>query len=152
MPKEDRNLILSIHYYDPFKFTHQGAFWVKESAPWKGRTWTGTDTEQANVRKSFTKAASWAKANDVPVFLGEFGANDQADMESRARWTSFVAREAERQGFSWAYWEFCSYFGAYDQKAGAWREPLKEALVPPPECEPLAAPRPGLFARWRLRK
>jgi endoglucanase len=150
LPRADHNLIVSIHYYDPFKFTHQGAFWIKDAAP-KGRLWTSTDAEQADVRKSFIKAATWAKANDVPVFLGEFGANDQADMPSRARWTSFVCREAERQGFSWAYWEFCSYFGAFDQKAGVWREPLKMALVPPPECVPLVETRPRMLGRWRLR-
>jgi endoglucanase len=40
-----------------------------------------------------------------------------------------MAREAESHGFSWAYWEFCSGFGAYDPKADAWREPLQTALV-----------------------
>lgn len=51
-------------------------------------------------------------------------------MDSRVRWTSFVAREAERHGFSWAYWEFCAGFGPYDLKTNSWREPLKEALIP----------------------
>jgi endoglucanase len=63
------------------------------------------------------------------VFLGEFGAFSAADMESRSRWTRFITREAEKQGFSWAYWEFCSGFGAYDPQADAWREPLKAALL-----------------------
>ena len=56
------------------------------------------------------------------MFLGEFGAFQGADMESRAQWTRFVAREAEKCGFSWAYWEFCSGFGAYDPKAESWRD------------------------------
>ncbi len=51
-------------------------------------------------------------------------------MASRARWTAFVSREAERRGMAWAYWEFCSGFGVYDPAAGAWREPLLEALLP----------------------
>jgi endoglucanase len=51
-------------------------------------------------------------------------------MNSRARWTQFVVREAERLGFSWAYWEFCAGFGAYDPKTDTWREALKSALVP----------------------
>ncbi len=130
LPKNDPHVILTIHYYDPFKFTHQGAPWVKESKPWKGKTWTGSDEEKAEVRKAFAKAAAWAKERKVPVFLGEFGAYQDADMDSRARWTAFVAREAEANGFSWAYWEFCSGFGAYDPKTDRWREPLKNALVP----------------------
>lgn len=129
LPADDRNLIVTVHYYDPFKFTHQGASWAKDSAQWKGTTWTGSEAEQAAVRKSLGAAAAWAKKHNRPVFLGEFGAYQEADMESRARWTRFVAREAERLGFSWAYWEFCAGFGAYDPKNDTWREPLRRALV-----------------------
>jgi endoglucanase len=75
------------------------------------------------------KAAAWAKAHDLAVYLGEFGAFQGADMESRVRWTKFVAQEAESRGFSGAYWEFCSGFGAYDSKTDSWQEELKSALV-----------------------
>ena len=74
-------------------------------------------------------AAAWAKKHQRPVFLGEFGAYEAADLESRARWTQFVAREAERLGFSWAYWEFCAGFGAYDAKTDMWRDAFKTALL-----------------------
>ncbi len=126
---DDQNLILTVHFYDPFEFTHQGASWAKGADKWKGRKWTGSDAEQAAIRKSLDQAVAWAKKHERPVFLGEFGAYQEADMESRARWTRFVAREAEKRGFSWAYWEFCAGFGAYDPKADAWRPALKAALV-----------------------
>jgi endoglucanase len=73
---------------------------------------------------------AWGKAHERPIFLGEFGAFEGADLESRARWTQAVARSAEQHGFSWAYWEFCSGFGAYDPKAKSWRQALKTALLP----------------------
>jgi endoglucanase len=130
LPKDDRNLILTVHFYEPFEFTHQGASWVKGSDKWKGRTWTGTDAEKAEITKQLEKAAVWAKERDLPVFLGEFGAYQEADMKSRVRWTSFVARDAERLGFSWSYWEFSSGFGAFDPKTDMWREELKRALIP----------------------
>jgi endoglucanase len=129
LPRDDRNLILTIHCYDPFEFTHQGASWVKGSDKWKGKKWSGTDAEQAALRKTLDQSAAWAKAHDRPVFLGEFGAFQEADMESRARWTRFMTREAEKRGFAWAYWEFCSGFGAYDPKTDTWREALKAALI-----------------------
>ena len=62
LPKDDRNLILTVHLYDPFEFTHQGAHWVKGSEKWLGRTWTGTDAEKAAITKQLEKAAAWAKA------------------------------------------------------------------------------------------
>ena len=126
LPKDDRNLILTVHSYDPFEFTHQGAPWAKGSDKWK---WTGTDTEQAAIRKQFEKAAAWAKQRSLPVFLGEFGAFQSADLDSRARWTRCVAREAEKLGFSWSYWEFCSGFGAYEPQAKKWRAALQSALI-----------------------
>jgi endoglucanase len=129
LPQGDRNLIVTVHFYDPFQFTHQGAPWVKEADQWKGRKWSGTDAEQEAIRKPLDRATAWAKKHDRPLFLGEFGAFEAADAESRARWTRFVAREAERRGFSWAYWEFCAGFGAYDPKTDTWRESLKAALL-----------------------
>jgi endoglucanase len=129
LPKEDHNIILTVHCYDPFEFTHQGAPWVNGSEKWKGRMWTGTDAEKTALRATLDKAAAWAKANDRPVFLGEFGAFEVADMDSRARWTRFMVHEAEQRGFSWAYWEFCSGFGAFDPKTDMWRPALKAALV-----------------------
>ena len=129
LPREDRNLIVTVHTYDPFPFTHQNAPWVKDSAKWKGTKWTGSAAERAAIRKSLESAAAWGKKHDRPIFLGEFGAYQEADMESRARWTRFVCREAEKLGMSWTYWEFCSGFGAYDPKAKAWREALRSALL-----------------------
>jgi endoglucanase len=129
LPKDDRNLIVTVHYYEPFEFTHQGAPFQKGADKWKGRKWTGSEAEQAAVRKNFQKAATWAKQHALPVFLGEFGTFHEADMASRARWTRFIVREAEKLGFSWAYWEFCSGFGAFDPEAEQWRQPLKMALL-----------------------
>ena len=129
LPEKDRRLIVTFHYYNPFEFTHQGAEWARDSQKWKGKTWTGTPKETEALAKDFDKAAVWGKKNDRPLFLGEFGAYNVADMDSRARWTRAVAREAEKNGFSWAYWEFASGFGAYDPAAKEWREPLLKALL-----------------------
>ncbi len=126
----DSLLILTFHYYSPFNFTHQGAPWVSGSDAWLGTQWQGSPGEQQAIRDDFQKVRNWAMAHHVPVFLGEFGAYSRADMDSRVRWTSFVAREAERNGFSWAYWEFCSGFGAYDAQSNQWRTELLQALVP----------------------
>ena len=129
LPEQDRRLIVTFHYYQPFKFTHQGAGWVKDSAPWRGTKWTGTAQERENLRNDFEKAAAWARENRRPLYVGEFGAYQDADMESRALWTGAVVREADRLGFSWSYWEFCYQFGAYDPVQRAWRQPLLRALL-----------------------
>jgi endoglucanase len=127
---QDRRIIATVHYYNPFQFTHQGASWVGEqSRPWLGMTWMGTDQQRLAVQRDLDIAAGWARQNNVPIYLGEFGAYERADMDSRARWTRFVREQAEQRNMSWAYWEFCAGFGAYDREARQWRAPLLEALT-----------------------
>ncbi|MGL6095031.1 MAG: glycoside hydrolase family 5 protein [Fimbriiglobus sp.] len=130
LPETDRRLVVTVHYYEPFKFTHQGATWVKGADEWLGTAWTGTADERQKVRDDFAVAAAWAKGRRRPVYLGEFGAFEKADMDSRARWTAFVRAEAARRGWGWAYWEFGSTFGCYDPEKNQWREPLLKALIP----------------------
>ena len=128
----EEHLIVTFHYYLPFQFTHQGAEWAGQDAQkWLGTTWDATNAEKAEVRAHFDSVAEWAQRhNNIRILLGEFGAYSKADMASRARWTEFVAREAERHGFAWAYWEFAAGFGVYDPAAKIWREDLLQALIP----------------------
>ena len=127
----DEHLIVTFHYYLPFQFTHQGAEWAGEEAQkWLGTTWDATDAEKAEISAHFDSVADWAKRKNLRILLGEFGAYSRADMDSRARWTAYVAREAERHGFAWAYWEFAAGFGIYDPEAKVWREDLLRALIP----------------------
>jgi endoglucanase len=130
LPEDDRNLIVTFHYYLPFMFTHQGADWVDGSNDWMGTTWAGEKSHQSAISRDFDTAAMWSAKNGRPLFLGEFGAYSKADMDSRARWTNYVAREAEKRGFSWAYWEFGAGFGVYDRALKSWVQPIHDALIP----------------------
>ena len=130
LPAEDQAVIVTVHYYNPFQFTHQGAEWVSGSKPWLGNRWQGTPSEEGGVIRDLDLVAGWAKANDRPIYLGEFGAYSKADMDSRALWTTFVARQAEERGMTWAYWEFCAGFGVYDPSKKVWNQPILDALVP----------------------
>ena len=94
LPDDDPHLIVTFHYYVPMRFTHQGASWVKGADQWKDVTWTGTADEQKVLTDGFDKAASWARASHRPLYLGEFGSVQNADMDSRARWTRAVVHEA----------------------------------------------------------
>jgi endoglucanase len=135
LPADDRHIIVSVHYYEPHRFTHQGATWG--DAEWRnlsGIRW-GSAADFAKIEKDFDAAQAWAKKHDRPVFLGEFGAYDKAPLEDRVRYTSAVARAAEKRGWAWTYWQFDSNFIVYDIDRDAWNEPIYRALVP-------AGPRP----------
>jgi endoglucanase len=124
LPDDDR-LIATLHFYLPFEFTHQGAEWLPGADAWIGTTWG----EQAGVVHELARAGAWARANDRPIFLGEFGVLSTVPMAARAAWTALVRAEAERLGFSWAYWDFATDFGAFDTTRHTWRAPLRDALM-----------------------
>ncbi len=127
----DLHVMVTFHYYNPFRFTHQGADWVGvDTSSWLGTQWLGTDAEKAAIERDFDVVSAWAQRQHVRILLGEFGAYSKADMPSRIRWTSFVAQTAERHGFPWAYWEFAAGFGVYDPVAKTWRLDLLQALIP----------------------
>jgi endoglucanase len=65
----------------------------------------------------------------VPLYVGEFGALDRADHDSRVRWTRWVRHELDRLGLAWAYWDFATDFGVYDRGRRAWRPELLGALT-----------------------
>jgi aryl-phospho-beta-D-glucosidase BglC (GH1 family) len=131
LPADDHNLIVTVHYYLPFQFTHQGANWVGPgSEKWLGTKWTGTKREVQAVGRDLDTAIAWAVAHRRPIYLGEFGAYSKADLASRARWTRCVADEAVSRKMGFGYWEFCAGFGVYDPEKHQWIEPLKEALLP----------------------
>ena len=83
LPSSDRMLIGTFHNYNPFRFTHQGASWAPEGRNWKDIQWNGTPEERKALESNFVKAAEWSSRNDRPVYLGEFGAYQAADMPSR---------------------------------------------------------------------
>lgn len=130
LPENDRNIIVAIHYYSPIQFTHQGAPWSVKNKDLSGNTWSETDSEKEAVDKDFNMAYQWSKKHKRPLTLGEFGAYEKADMASRVRWTNYVARQAEKNGWSWSYWQFDSDFILFDMKSQTWVEPIKNALVP----------------------
>jgi endoglucanase len=134
---DDPHLILSVHYYNPFEFTHQGANWVGDgSRAWIGTQWYDTQEERDKIINEFQNTIKFARDHNLPIHVGEFGAYSSADLSSRVRWTSFLARWFEQQGFSWAYWEFSAGFGIYNPISGEFNEPLKNALLHNPLPEP----------------
>jgi len=129
LPAADHHLIVTVHYYKPMSFTHQGAAWTNQKDK-TGIKW-GSDEERKAVLDDFAKVSAWAREQERPIFLGEFGAYDRAPMESRVVYTEFIARTAEAAGWSWAYWQFDGDFILWDMKADQWVTPILNALIPP---------------------
>jgi endoglucanase len=129
LPESNRNIIVTVHYYEPMRFTHQGASWTPEFVKLSGVTW-GSEAERQKLTEDFGRVQKWSLEYRRPILLGEFGAYDKGPTDSRVRYTAFVARTAESLGWAWAYWQFDSDFIVYDIDRDQWVEPIKKALIP----------------------
>ena len=126
----DANLIVTVHMYNPFEFTHQGASWATAEVKTIRNRQFGSEQEIAKVKAELQEAADWGKAHKVPIYLGEFGAFEMAPQESRVIWTNLIARTCESLNISWSYWEFGAGFGVYDLNSKSWKRELTTALIP----------------------
>jgi endoglucanase len=129
LPANDRNIIVTVHYYKPIQFTHQGAPWSAKFAMLHDIGW-GSSADEQQVRDDFELIDAWARAEGRPLYLGEFGVYERANIEARRHYMSFVARSAERLGWAWAYWQFDHDFALFDTTKQRWNCPLLDALVP----------------------
>lgn len=135
IPKDD-HLILTIHYYDPFHFTHQGAEWVNGSDQWLGTKWNDTQFERDEIAYDFLPVTEASKI--IPVHIGEYGSYDKGDIDSRIKWTRSLSNWISQQGFSRAYWEFHQGFGFYNPA----NQQVKTSLVNAILHDPLPPPTP----------
>lgn len=129
LPEQDRRLIVTVHYYLPFNFTHQGASWVTPVLP-TGLAWNGSQAEMSALRKDLEMVADWAEQHERPMYIGEFGAYESADLNSRVRWTRSVREVCEELGMAWGYWELAAGFGIMDPQNRQWKPELVRALLP----------------------
>ena len=110
--QSDEYLIASFHYYQPFNFTSSSTS-NNNVFNW------GSTSEKATVFSHFDVVKSWSDANNIPVTLGEFGADntnginystgldgDDGGPENldRVEYHRFLAEQAINRGFSFSAW------------------------------------------------
>lgn len=111
--QSDNHLIATFHYYLPFKFTSSAT----QSSP--DFDW-GTAADKATVDSHFNQVKTWSLQKNIPVYLGEFGADNVGgynyasgtsptgvgpDAASRYAYHQYVAQAAIDRGFSLTVWD-----------------------------------------------
>jgi endoglucanase len=125
----DANLIVTIHHYEPFDFTHQGAAWVQ---PTRSTGAACCDAAQLQrMREPLDVAKRFAQERGYPVVVGEFGAYSAAATADRVRYLHAMRRLLDERQLPWFAWELASGFGFFDPTVGRWRPELHAALFGP---------------------
>jgi endoglucanase len=129
----DANLIVTVHQYEPFGFTHQGAAWITPTRP-TGQTCCSV-AQQNQITTILNVASNWGTQKKYPIYVGEFGAYSNNDYSNsmttqRVNFNNYMRTEMTRLNFSWAYWEMAAGFGVYDLSLQSTRTTLLKSLIP----------------------
>jgi len=142
---EDKNLIYTFHFYDPFMFTHQGAIWSppneylgdvpfpynaarmpKLHAKLRGtRAESNLKNNYVNeatpefMRSTLDRVVTFANERNVRIFCGEFGVYDLTSPEKdRVLWYQVVTDMLARRNISRTSWDYFGSFGIFDKSGG----------------------------------
>ena len=139
VPEQDKNIIISFHFYNPFPLTHYRASWteqkenplkvyypgyivkkedVEKLTPelqkrwgWLARSYNDINT----LEKQILQALDAATAMGRKLYLGEFGCLRGAGEENRLRWFRDVVSLCEKYGIAYASWDYKGGFGIIDK-------------------------------------
>ena len=136
---EDRNTVLTFHYYHPMFVTHHRAGWSPEGRMYDGPIqYPGSPIAPENLarvsppeadrlrtlnlaelNKPYDRdvmAADFAQPlaaarSGLPLYCGEFGVIDKVPFPIRAAWYRDIIAAFARHGIGWANWDYKGQFG-----------------------------------------
>lgn len=125
---DDDKIIVSIHAYTPYNF----ALNINGTDKWSPENPDDTrdiDNLMNNLYNSFISKGQ-------PVILGEFGAMDKDNLESRSLWAKYYIQKAKEIGVPCIWWDNGAFvgngelFGLLDRRKREWKHPeIIEALM-----------------------
>ncbi len=130
-PPYDENIIYNFHCYEPFLFTHQGAYWVenmpqdllieypistydlyensKVPKEMLGMFSKHKDLKQLDITyldALFSEAYELAKKRNVALYCGEYGVIDNAPLNSTVKWYHDMHVLFEKYGIGRSCWTY----------------------------------------------
>lgn len=161
LPDDDENLIVTVHSYDPFQFTHQGASWggpeqefyrgvrfpgppqekfvprIRRAVPPNIQEWINNYNTKAGdenpcsparLQRIVDATKEWSDYYGRPAHMGEFGAFEACDAESRASYYREFRTRLEQADIGWAIWDWRAGFRYWNPEADRPEPGMHEAL------------------------
>jgi endoglucanase len=141
IPEDDKNIILSFHFYAPLALTHHKAGWIGEPL----RSYDGPvgypgpvvsrdalaqfatknadagkmkiyceDWDAKRLRQEILPAIRRAKDLGLQLYCGEFGCLDTVPHHARLAYLHDLISIFDSEGIAWAHWQYKGLFGIYE--------------------------------------
>lgn len=126
----DEHIIYTFHFYEPIAFTHQNACWikgisdegaigypaplsryreiVKKYLPIQAEILMQdcVKSEESLFEDLFADAVSVAEEAGVPLYCGEYGVIDRAEIDDAIRWAERICNAFEKYNIGHAMWNY----------------------------------------------
>lgn len=103
-----KNIVYSVHFYEPAEFTHQGIDGYPAGVIYPG-TIAGKKWDKAMLRQKLQPVVDFQRKYHVPIYVGEFSAPRWAP--GAAQWLQDSIELFEENGWDWSYHAFREYDG-----------------------------------------
>jgi len=146
IPANDRNIILSFHFYTPLALTHHTAPWLPIAEYTGPVNYPGQIVDTSNyeglsqkaleymknfangyftketLEKSIEPAIKVAKENNLPLICGEFGVYPAISEDLRLRWYEDVCDIFRKNNIGYCHWCYKADFPIVNEKGEADRK------------------------------
>lgn len=147
VPRHDRNIILSFHYYHPMLLTHYRASW-NEYKDYSGplyypgemvhqdefdrltdkqkavvKDYIGVEWNRDRLKADMSDAVKVARKYRLPLFCGEWGVYQTAPKEEKYNWISDMVQVFDELGIAWTMWNYDSGFGFMNSRTHQLEDP-----------------------------
>jgi len=124
VPENGGNVALSVHAYFPYFFAMDTSGYANHQFP--GKSGYGENYEDS-INTLFRELVAVSKEKKTPIIIGEFGASDFNNTDSRARWATYFLTRAKNAGIPCVFWDNqATYngtgeaYGLIDRSAYTW--------------------------------
>lgn len=152
---DDKNVVYSFHFYEPFIFTHQKAEWAEnmkqlnmemqypaqtpnlakfadampnESMREQTMIYSDVSLDIERLNDTLKHVIDFAEKNNTEVYCSEFGVIEEANDNSRVNWFKDIIKLFDKNNIGWAVWDYHGRFGVFTHSMKA--KPELEILLP----------------------